>query len=121
MPRLVRRRTLPDGRVELFTPKMTDGYYTLADRAVDPQHNRAANQFLVRDLDAVIARIRRGGVSLRMQGEITGQENLISAGAIEVEDDAAEPAAIDVAEDDDPFATFAEWSSDADEAAYKTL
>jgi hypothetical protein len=119
MKRLVRRKTLPDGRVEIFTPKMTDGYYTLADRVVDPKkHNTAANQFFVRDIDAVIARLRRGGVSLRMRGDITGQENLLSAGAIDVEEDAA---ASGVAEDDDPFATFTEWSSAADDAAYKSL
>lgn len=55
--RLVRKRTLPDGRVEIFTPKMTDGYYTLADRAVDAQHYMAVNQFLVQDLEAVVAPI----------------------------------------------------------------
>jgi len=119
MPRLIRRRKLPDGRVELFTPmRNADGYYILADRAVDPQHNKAANQFYVRDIEAVIARVRRGGVSLRMQGDITGQPNLISAREIEVEDDAA-PAG--VAETEDPFDTFTEWSSAADDAAYKDL
>ncbi|HEY8003464.1 MAG TPA: hypothetical protein VIE16_04510 [Phenylobacterium sp.] len=119
MKRLVRRKTLPDGRVEVFTPKMTDGYYTLADRAVDPKkHNTAANQFFVRDLEAVIARLKHGGVSLRMRGDITGQENLLSAGAIEIEDDRMAPS---VAEDDDPFATFTEWNSAADDAAYKDL
>jgi|GEM_PF-2662245 hypothetical protein len=119
MPRLVRRRTLPDGRIEVFTPKRNaHGYYTLADRAVDPQHNKAANQFYVSDLDAVIARIRRGGVSLRMQGDITGQPNLISAREIEIEEDAV---AAGVAEEDDPFATFAEWGSEADDTAYKNL
>lgn len=119
--RLVRRRTLPDGRVEIFTPKMTDGYYTLADRAVDPQHNKVVNQFLVRDLEAVIARIRRGGVSLRMQGAITGQENLISARAIEIEETSPGNTNVGVAEDDDPFATFSEWNSEADDAAYREL
>lgn len=119
--RLLRRRTLPDGRVEIFTPKMTDGYYTLADRAVDPQHNKAVNQFLVRDLEAVIARIRRGGVSLRMQGEITGQENLISARAIEIETDSPGVTQPGMSEEDDPFATFTEWSSEADDAAYGDL
>jgi hypothetical protein len=118
MPRLVRRRKLPDGRVELFTPmRNADGYYILADRAVDPQHNKAANQFYVRDLEAVIARVRRGGVSLRMQGDITRQPNLISAREIEIEEDAA----AGVAEADDPFDTFTEWSSAADDAAYKDL
>ena len=119
MPKLVRRRRLPDGRVEVFTPKRNaDGYYTLADRAVDPQHNKAANQFYVRDLDAVVARIRRGGVSLRMQGDITGQPNLISAREIEIEDDAVAPG---VTEQDDPFATFSEWNTEADDTAYKDL
>ena len=100
-------------------PKMTDGYYTLADRAVDPKkHNTAANQFFVRDLEAVIARLKHGCVSLRMRGDITGQENLLSAGAIEIEDDRMAPS---VAEDDDPFATFTEWNSAADDAAYKDL
>ena len=121
MARLVRRRTLPDGRVEVFTPmKNADGYYILADRAVDPQHNKAANQFFVRDLDAVVARVRRGGVSVRMQGQITGQPNLISAREIEIEEDTAVPAR-GVAEDDDPFATFSEWGSEADDTAYKSL
>lgn len=119
MTNLIRRRKLPDGRVEVFTPmRNADGYYILADRAVDPQHNRAVNQFFVRDLDAVIARVRRGGVSLRMQGDITRQPNLISAGEIEIEEEAA---LVGVAEDDDPFATFSEWNSAADDAAYKDL
>jgi len=119
MPKLIRRRTLPDGRVEVFTPKRNaDGYYTLADRAVDPQHNKAANQFYVRDLNAVVARIKRGGVSLRMQGDISGQPNLISAREIEIIEDSALAG---VAEDDDPFATFTEWNSEADDAAYGDL
>jgi hypothetical protein len=120
MKHLIRRRRLPDGRVEIFTPKMTDGYYTLADRAVDPKkHNTAANQFFVRDVEAVIARLQRGGVSVRMRGDITGQENLLSAGAIEIEEDPVTAGGI--AEDDDPFATFAEWNSEADDAAYGSL
>jgi hypothetical protein len=119
MPKLVRRRKLPDGRIEVFTPmRNADGYYILADRAVDPQHNKAANQFFVRDLDAVVARVRRGGVSLRMQGDITRQPNLISAGEIEIEE---EPQIVVVAEDDDPFVTFTEWGSAADDAAYRDL
>lgn len=109
---LRRRRTLPDGRVETFHPmKNADGYFILADRVVDPQHNKAANQFFVRDIAAVAARIRAGGVSLRMKGDITGQPNLISAGEIEI---------IDPGEDD-PFATFGEWAEEADDAAYRNL
>jgi hypothetical protein len=122
MTRLVRRRTLADGRVEEFTPmRNADGYYILADRAVDPQHNKAVNQFFVRDLNAVIARIRRGGVSLRMQGEITGQPNLISAREILIEDDAerVEPSKTD--SEDDPFASFEEWASAEDDRAYRSL
>jgi len=121
MFQLIRRRKLPDGRIEVFTPmRNADGYYILADRAVDPQHNKAANQFFVRDLEAVVARVRRGGVSLRMQGDITRQPNLISAREIQIVEDAAEPAS-GLAEEDDPFATFSEWNSEADEAAYKDL
>jgi hypothetical protein len=109
---LRRRRTLPDGRVETFVPmKNADGYYILADRVVDPQHNKAANQFFVRDIAAVAARIRAGGVSLRMKGDVTGQPNLISAGEIEI----VGP------DDDDPFVTFTEWSGEADDAAYRNL
>lgn len=122
MPRLVRRRTLPDGRVEVFTPmRNAHGYYILADRAVDAQHNKAVNQFFVRDLEALIARVRRGGVSVRMQGEISRQPNLISAGEIEIEDDPVEAAATAAIEEDDPFATFSEWSSETDERAYRNL
>jgi hypothetical protein len=121
MTRLIRRRKLPDGRIEVFTPmRNADGYFILADRAVDPQHNKAANQFFVRDLEAVAARVKRGGVSVRMQGDITGQPNLISAREIEIEDDAA-IAQAGVAEADDPFATFTEWSSEADDDAYRDL
>lgn len=109
---LRRRRTLPDGRLETFAPmRNADGYYILADRAVDPQHNKAANQFYVKDIAAVAARIRAGGVSLRMKGDITGQPNLISASEIEI---------VGI-EEDDPFATFSEWSGEADEAAYSKL
>lgn len=109
---LRRRRTLPDGRLETYTPmRNADGYYILADRAVDPQHNKAVNQFYVKDIAAVAARIRAGGVSLRMKGDITGQPNLISASEIEI---------VGMAEDD-PFATFTEWSGEADEAAYGNL
>ena len=101
--------------------KNADGYYILADRAVDPQHNKAVNQFFVRDIEAVIARIRRGGVSLRMQGQITRQPNLISAGEIEIEDAPVDAKATDAPGDDDPFAAFNEWSSIEDETAYKSL
>jgi hypothetical protein len=107
-----RRRNLPDGRVETYVPmRNADGYYILADRVVDPQHNKAVNQFFVKDIAAVAARLRSGGVSLRMKGDITGQPNLISSTEIEILD----------MEEDDPFSTFSEWSSDADEAAYGKL
>ncbi len=109
-----RRRVLPDGRTETYTPmKNADGYYILADRTVDPQHNKAANQFYVKDITAVAARLRAGGVSLRMRGDITGQPNLISAAEIEIHspDDPV----------DDPFATFTEWAGAADDQAYRDL
>ena len=117
MPIQLRRsRVLPDGRTENFTPMKTgDGYFILADRVVDPQHNKAANQFFVKDIEAVAARVRAGGVSLRMRGDITGQPNLISSGEIEIVGD-RDPVA-----GDDPFATFTEWASEADEAAYRDL
>lgn len=117
MPIQLRRsRVLADGRTEHFTPmKNSDGYYILADRAVDPQHNKAANQFFLKDVEAVAARIRAGGVSLRMRGDITGQPNLISSGEIEVFVDPMPEAG------DDPFATFTEWASEADETAYRDL
>ena len=91
--------------------KNADGYFILADRAVDPQHNKAVNQFYVKDLAAVVARLRRGGVSIRMRGDITGQPNLISSSEVEIVSST----------EDDPFATFAEWASSADEEAYRDL
>lgn len=113
---LRRRRELPDGRVETYAPmKNGDGYFILADRVVDPQHNKAANQFYLKDIEAVAARIRAGGVSLRMKGDINGQPNLISSGEIEILGDRTPEAG------DDPFATFTEWASEADEAAYRDL
>lgn len=112
--RFVRHRALPDGRLEEFIPKREDGYFVLADRAVDPQHNKSVNKFFVRDPVAVAARLRRGGVSLRMRGSITGQENLISAREISIQEH-GEVAA------DDPFATFTEWAGEADEMAYADL
>lgn len=116
MLRLVRRRPLPDGRIEEYTP-MTNrhGQYILADRAVDPQHNKAVNQFFVDSLEALAARVRQGGVSVRMRGNIGGQPNLISAAEIEIEDDGAS------AEPDDPFASFGEWATAADDEAYASL
>lgn len=117
----VRRRTLADGRVEVFTPKLEDGLYVLADRAADPQHNKAINKFFVRDPLAVAARLRRGGVSLRMRGSITRQENLISAGEIDVEEDRLEAAGSRRDPDGDPFVDFTEWSEPADEAAWRDL
>ena len=116
MVRLLRRRELPDGRVDEYTP-MTNkhGQYILADRAVDPQHNKAINQFFVDSLEALAARVRKGGVSVRMRGNISGQPNLISAAEIEiVEDD-------EMSEVDDPFTTFDEWASEADDQAYANL
>jgi hypothetical protein len=103
MLKIVRRRTLPDGQVEEYTP-MTNkhGQYILADRAVDPQHNKAVNQFFVESLDAVAARVRKGGVSVRMKGSISGKPNLISASEIEIVDEDDTPAG------DDPFADFSE-------------
>lgn len=115
---LVRRRTLPDGRVDVFTPmKNADGYYVLADRAVDPQHNKAVNQFYVKDVAAVAARLKRGGVSLRMRGSLTRQPNLISASEIEIVEDAH----VRLDADGDPFVGFTEWSEPADEAAWRDL
>ncbi len=110
---LLRRiRKLPDGRLETFLPMTNaDGYFILADRVVDPQHNKAANQFYVKDIAAVAARIRAGGVSLRMKGDLTGQPNLISAAEIEIVDGS----------EDDPFATFSEWSGAADDKAFAAL
>jgi len=106
-----RQRKLSDGRVETFTPmKNAHGYFILADRAVDSQHNKAINQFYVKDPAALVARLRRGGVSLRMKGDINGQPNLISASEIEV-----------LAVEDDPFSSFAEWASAADDEAYRDL
>lgn len=112
MEYIIRRcRTLSDGRVETFTPmKNADGYFILADRAVDAQHNKAINQFYVKDPIALIARLRRGGVSLRMKGDITGQPNLISASEIEL-----------LTVEDDPFTSFTEWASEADDDAYRDL
>ncbi|HWT31492.1 MAG TPA: hypothetical protein VN240_10770 [Propylenella sp.] len=116
MVRLVRRRELPDGRMEEFTP-MTNkhGQYILADRAVDPQHNKAVNQFFVDSLEALVARVRKGGVSVRMQGSITRQPNLISSGEIEI------VAENDPSDMDDPFAAFSEWGEEADDRAYRDL
>ncbi len=114
--RFVRRRRLPDGRVEVFTPKLVDGYFVLADRAVDPQHNRAVNEFYVRDPQAVAARLRRGGVSMRMVGD-SPAASLISASRIDIEDDQApsrDP-------DGDPFTAFSEWGESADEEAWREL
>lgn len=115
---LMRRRVLPDGRTETYRPmRNADGYYILADRAVDPQHNKAVNQFFVKDIAAVVGRIRKGGISLRMLGDITRQPNLISAAEIEIV--ISDPGS--GAEGDDPFGSFSEWSSAADEAAYGSL
>lgn len=115
---LVRRRRLPDGRIEEFTPlKNADGYFVLADRAVDPQHNKAVNQFYVKDVAAVAARLKQGGVSLRMRGSITRQPNLISAGEVEIK----EARTVPDDHDGDPFAAFSEWAGEADEAAWRDL
>jgi hypothetical protein len=91
------------------------GQYILADRAVDPQHNKAVNQFFVDSLEALAARVRKGGVSVRMRGSISGQPNLISASEIEILEESESSSA------DDPFATFTEWSSEADDKAYADL
>jgi hypothetical protein len=116
MIRLWRRRELADGRIEEYTP-MTNkhGQYILADRAVDPQHNKAVNQFFVDSLEALAARVRKGGVSVRMRGSISGQPNLISAAEIEIVEES------EMSDADDPFATFTEWASEADDEAYTDL
>jgi hypothetical protein len=116
MVMLVRRRTLPDGKVEEYVPMLNkQGLYTLADRAVHTQHNKAVNQFFVDSIEALAARVRKGGVSVRMKGNLTGQPNLISAAEIEIIEEVTN------GDGDDPFATFSEWSSDADDKAYKNL
>lgn len=116
MIRIVKRRTLADGRVEEYTPmRNRHGQYILADRGVDSQHNKAVNQFFVDSIEALAARIRNGGVSVRMRGSISGQPNLVSASEIEIVDEGETPEA------DDPFATFTEWASDADDKAYASL
>ena len=113
--KLIRRRVLEDGRVDEYTP-MTNkhGQYILADRTVDPQHNKAVNQFFVDSYEALVARVRKGGVSVRMKGSLSGQPNLISAAEIEIVEDGP-------AEGDDPFATFTEWAGEADDRAYRDL
>ncbi len=117
---LVRRRKRPDGRIEVFHPyKNADGYYVMADRTVDAQHNKAINQFYVKDLEAVAARLRRGGVSLRMKGDLTAPPSLISAKEIEIVETAK--SARSTAEEDDPFAVFDEWAGEADDKAYAGL
>ena len=116
--RFMRRRVLPDGRTEVFRPKMVDGFFVLADRAVDPQHNRAVNEFYVRDPAAVAARLRRGGVSMRMVGEGPAA-SLISAAKIEIVDDASDLRGADP--DGDPFLSFSEWAEAEDEAAWRDL
>ncbi len=116
MVRLLRRRELPDGRVEERTPLANrHGQLLLADRAVDPQHNQAVNQFFVDGIEALVARVRKGGVSVRMRGNLSGQPGLVGAAEIEIvkEDDAPEG--------DDPFATFTERVSEADDKAYASL
>lgn len=113
--KLIRRRRLEDGRIDVYTP-MTNrhGQYILADRAVDPQHNKAVNQFFVESEEALVARVRKGGVSVRMKGSLSGQPNLISAAEIEILEE-------DEPEGDDPFATFTEWAGEADDRAYRDL
>jgi hypothetical protein len=91
------------------------GQYILADRAVDPQHNKAVNQFFVDSLEALAGRVRKGGVSVRMRGSISGQPNLISAAEIEIVEES------EASDADDPFATFTEWASEADDKAYADL
>ena len=122
--RLVRRVRLPDGRVDEFEPALNaDGYYVLADLAVDPKHNVSANQFYVKDIEAVAARIRRGGVRLRMRGAINPrQRNLIRAAEIEIEEEAPPVmAATRGVPFEDPFIAFTEWASEEDERAYGNL
>ena len=113
--RFVRRRRRPDGRVEVFVPKLVNGCFVLADRAVDSQHNKAVNEFYVRDPVAVAARLRRGGVSMRMVGDGPAA-SLISASRIEIEEDAPKRDP-----DGDPFASFTEWGEAADEEAWRDL
>ena len=121
--RLVRRVRLPDGRVDEFEPALNaDGYYVLADLAVHPKHNVAANQFYVKDIQAVAARIRKGGVRLRMRGTINPhQRNLISAAEIRIEEEAPSTTPVRGAPFEDPFLAFAEWASEEDERAYGDL
>jgi hypothetical protein len=119
---VTRRRALADGRVEIYTPYPNeDGYYVMADRVADAPHNHAINQFYLKDLAAVVARLRRGAVSLRMKGDLTGQKNLISAREIEIEEDAPARSGAVSSEEDDPFAIFEEWASEADDKAYANL
>lgn len=124
--RLVRRVRLPDGRIDEFEPALNaDGYYVLADLAVHPKHNVAANQFYVKDLEAVAARVRRGGVRLRMRGALKPhQRNLIAADEIEIEDTADARSPLRAAAgpvEDDPFAAFTEWGEPEDEEAFSDL
>lgn len=119
--RFVRRRRLPDGRVEVFTPKLVNGCFVLADRAVDPQHNKAVNEFYVRDPTAVAARLQRGGVSMRMVGDGPAA-SLISASRIEIEEEGAAPGRASGRDrDGDPFLNFTEWSEAYDEEAWRDL
>ncbi|QTC90870.1 hypothetical protein [Brevundimonas goettingensis] len=80
-----RTRTNPDGTTEVYEPVMRHGMFVMADRAVHEKHNNKLNQFFVADAEAVKARLASGGgVSLRMKGQVTGQQNLITASEVEV-------------------------------------
>jgi hypothetical protein len=46
---------------------------------------------------------------------VSGQPNLISAAEIEIVDE------VETSVVDDPFATFTEWASEADDRAYASL
>lgn len=86
MPIEFRRvRTNADGSTEIYEPVMRNGLFVMADRAVHEKHNNKLNQFFVAEAEAVKARLERGdGVSLRMRGTVTGQQNLITANEVEV-------------------------------------
>lgn len=80
-----RIRTNPDGSTEVYEPVMRNGFFVMADRAVHPKHNNKLNQFFVAEAEAVKARLERNdGVSLRMKGRSTGQQNLITASEVEI-------------------------------------
>ncbi|WP_174278409.1 hypothetical protein [Sphingomonas bacterium] len=79
-----RVRRLDDGRIEHYFPDAnSDGFYELSAPSIGSEAHHKKNTILVASIELALHLVREHGLSIRMNGNLTSQRNLISASQIE--------------------------------------